>query len=495
MDNETHMVTFGFDSSNICGMEVVKNNSMILYRNAIMTRNMSEYGVITCHNQIQIDFSCLYKEPEIKSFAFRIKDSSVVQELTSGEWNYTLQMSAYLDQNLLYVVKPETELLLNQRIWLELKTEGLDGNRVSIVTDSCWATSQWSPNGSLSYDLINSGCTWCSKGKMVSHKQENYMSQDALCSGGTLKTPLSSADSLGPVWGVHIWHDNSGPSPSWNIKHLDVSETLFSFPLDPPRAGTSNTWTCPSPNYSCFNYSCSNNCGSNYSCFQNSRSDNCSPNYSCSHNCGPNYSCSNNCGPNYSCSHNWGPNYYCSNYSCSHNCGPNYCCSHNSRPNYCYSNYCSPNYSCSHNSCPNYCRSNYSCFHYSRSDNCSPNYCSSNYSCSHNCGPNYCSSNYSCSHNCVPNYCCSHNSRPNYCYSNYCSPNYSCYNYCCTHYSRSNKCSLNYSCSYNCCSHNCSPNYCCSHNSHPNYCYSNYCSPNYSCSYNCCSNNCGPNYC
>ncbi|KAK5877461.1 hypothetical protein CesoFtcFv8_024963 [Champsocephalus esox] len=67
-------------------------------------------------------------------------------------------MSAYLDQNLLYVVKPETELLLNQRIWLELKTEGLDGNSVSIVTDSCWATSQSSPNGSLSHDLIISGC-------------------------------------------------------------------------------------------------------------------------------------------------------------------------------------------------------------------------------------------------------------------------------------------------------------------------------------------------
>ncbi|KAF3835998.1 hypothetical protein F7725_028556 [Dissostichus mawsoni] len=117
MDNETHM-------------------------NAIMTRNMSEEGVIMRHDQIQIDFSCL----------------SVVQELTSGEWNYTLQMSTYLDQNLLYVVKPETELLLNQRIWLELKTEGLDGNRVSIVTDSCWATSQPSPSDSLRYDLINNGC-------------------------------------------------------------------------------------------------------------------------------------------------------------------------------------------------------------------------------------------------------------------------------------------------------------------------------------------------
>ncbi|KAK5850204.1 hypothetical protein PBY51_014472 [Eleginops maclovinus] len=35
---------------------------------------------------------------------------------------------------------------------------------------------------------------------------------------------ISTADSLGPVWGVHIWHDNSGPSPIWYIKHLEVSE-------------------------------------------------------------------------------------------------------------------------------------------------------------------------------------------------------------------------------------------------------------------------------
>ncbi|XP_068438427.1 polycystin-1-like protein 1 [Clinocottus analis] len=35
---------------------------------------------------------------------------------------------------------------------------------------------------------------------------------------------LSAADSLGPVWGVHIWHDNSGPSPNWYLKQVEVSE-------------------------------------------------------------------------------------------------------------------------------------------------------------------------------------------------------------------------------------------------------------------------------
>ncbi|XP_032406611.1 polycystic kidney disease 1 like 1 [Xiphophorus hellerii] len=35
---------------------------------------------------------------------------------------------------------------------------------------------------------------------------------------------LSAADSLGPVWGVHVWHDNSGDSPDWYLKQVVVSE-------------------------------------------------------------------------------------------------------------------------------------------------------------------------------------------------------------------------------------------------------------------------------
>ncbi|KAG7526791.1 polycystic kidney disease protein 1-like 1 [Solea senegalensis] len=35
---------------------------------------------------------------------------------------------------------------------------------------------------------------------------------------------LSAAESLGSMWGVHIWHDGSGPSPDWYLKHVEVSE-------------------------------------------------------------------------------------------------------------------------------------------------------------------------------------------------------------------------------------------------------------------------------
>nr|XP_037618493.1 zonadhesin-like [Sebastes umbrosus] len=162
MDDQTHMVTFSYNSSNICGTEVTTNNSQIMYKNSIVTRNSSMNGsmnsVITRNDQVKIDFSCFYTKPEIKSVSFRIKDSSVVQKIVSGVWNYTLMMNAYTDPGRMQLVGPSTEIQLNQKIWLELKTEGLDGNMAAIVTDSCWATSQPSPNSSLRYDLVIKGC-------------------------------------------------------------------------------------------------------------------------------------------------------------------------------------------------------------------------------------------------------------------------------------------------------------------------------------------------
>ncbi|XP_071060301.1 uncharacterized protein [Pseudochaenichthys georgianus] len=158
MDPQSHLVTFSFNSSAPCGMEVMKNNSQIFYENSIMSSNSSSGGVITRSNQFQIDFSCKYTQPEVGSESFRIKDGSVVQQLVSGQWNYTLTMSSFIDAGLLQPVGPNTEILLNQTVWLQLEAVGLDANMVAMVTDSCWATNQASPDSSLRYDLIINGC-------------------------------------------------------------------------------------------------------------------------------------------------------------------------------------------------------------------------------------------------------------------------------------------------------------------------------------------------
>ncbi|XP_068585438.1 pancreatic secretory granule membrane major glycoprotein GP2-like [Cebidichthys violaceus] len=124
MDDQTHLVKFSFNRSNACGAEVSMDNNQILYNNTIVTRNSSKNDVIACNDQIHIDFSCLY--------------------VCVAGW--------------LNLVGSSTDIQLNQKVWLELKTEGLDGNMVAIVTDSCWATNQQSPDGGLRYDLVINGC-------------------------------------------------------------------------------------------------------------------------------------------------------------------------------------------------------------------------------------------------------------------------------------------------------------------------------------------------
>uniref|UniRef100_A0A668VTB8 ZP domain-containing protein n=1 Tax=Oreochromis aureus TaxID=47969 RepID=A0A668VTB8_OREAU len=157
VDELTHMVTFSFNSSNSCGTEVTTNNSQVIYKNTIMTQNSSS-DIITRHDQIYIDFSCVQTQPDIKTETFRIRDSSVIQHITSGVWDYTLTMQSFTDAGRTQAVDFSTEVQLDQKIWVELKTDGLDGDMVVVVTDSCWATDQPSPDSTPRYDLIINGC-------------------------------------------------------------------------------------------------------------------------------------------------------------------------------------------------------------------------------------------------------------------------------------------------------------------------------------------------
>ncbi|XP_022596536.1 uncharacterized protein LOC111218484 [Seriola dumerili] len=158
MDNLTHMVMFSFDSSSTCGTVVTANNSQIIYKNTIMTRNSSMFGLINRQVPVHIDFSCFYSQPDVNSLAIKLKHSSVIQQITSGEWSYNLSMKAYASSDRVQAIQSSNEIQLDEKIWVELKTDGLNEKMVVVVTDSCWATDQPSPSGSLRYDLIIKGC-------------------------------------------------------------------------------------------------------------------------------------------------------------------------------------------------------------------------------------------------------------------------------------------------------------------------------------------------
>ncbi|XP_076738738.1 alpha-tectorin [Maylandia zebra] len=153
VDKLTDMVTFSFNSSNRCGTVVTTNNSYVIYKNTIRSQNYS-FDVITRNAQVQIDFSCVHSQPSIHTATFRIRDCSVAQKISCGAWNYTLIIKAYTDAGWTQVVQLNSQVRLNQRIWVELETNGLDGSMVTVVRDSCWATNQASPTSSPRHDLI-----------------------------------------------------------------------------------------------------------------------------------------------------------------------------------------------------------------------------------------------------------------------------------------------------------------------------------------------------
>lgn len=82
---------------------------------------------------------------------------SYVSHLTSGEWNYTVTMKAYIDEKCTKVVATETDVKLNQKVWVELTTHGLDDDTIAVVTNSCWATSEPRPDSWPRHDLIIDG--------------------------------------------------------------------------------------------------------------------------------------------------------------------------------------------------------------------------------------------------------------------------------------------------------------------------------------------------
>ncbi|CAI5660864.1 unnamed protein product [Oreochromis niloticus] len=116
VDELSHMVTFSFNSSNSCGTEVTVG------------------------------------------FISSSLPSTSSQTSSSIFWDYTLIMKAFTDAGRTQAVESNTEVQLNQKIWVELKTDGLDGDVVVMVTDSCWATDQPSPDSTPRYDLIINGC-------------------------------------------------------------------------------------------------------------------------------------------------------------------------------------------------------------------------------------------------------------------------------------------------------------------------------------------------
>ncbi|KAL4635130.1 polycystic kidney disease protein 1-like 1 isoform X3 [Arapaima gigas] len=62
---------------------------------------------------------------------------------------------------------------------------------------------------------------------VISQTRELHFSNQLLFARNSRHTfILSTPESLGPIWKVHLWHDNRGSSPSWYISHVAVRDLM-----------------------------------------------------------------------------------------------------------------------------------------------------------------------------------------------------------------------------------------------------------------------------
>ncbi|XP_072314799.1 alpha-tectorin-like [Eucyclogobius newberryi] len=155
-DPNTNRVTFTFSDTDNCAANVSINGNKIVYSNTIMSNESS--GIISRDDQLYIEFSCAYVQPQVQTMSFKILDSSVVKVIDAGEWTYVFNMMAFTDGALTSAVDSSSELTLDQEVWVQAKASDVDEKLMALVIDRCWATPENNPNANMKYNLIKNGC-------------------------------------------------------------------------------------------------------------------------------------------------------------------------------------------------------------------------------------------------------------------------------------------------------------------------------------------------
>uniref|UniRef100_UPI0037E9AEF6 alpha-tectorin-like n=1 Tax=Semicossyphus pulcher TaxID=241346 RepID=UPI0037E9AEF6 len=147
-------VTFTFNSDSLCDAEVKATDTEVTYKNNIMSSTDPNAAIIR-QDQVNIEFKCTQTQPAIQSFSFKLQRSSVSKEVKSGSYDYTVSIEAFTDAARLQAV---TEVVLNQKVYVNVKTTGLDDKVIAVVIDSCYASKDSDPTKDPKYQLITAGC-------------------------------------------------------------------------------------------------------------------------------------------------------------------------------------------------------------------------------------------------------------------------------------------------------------------------------------------------
>ncbi|XP_057213806.1 uncharacterized protein LOC130568775 isoform X2 [Triplophysa rosa] len=155
---QNERVEFRFDNNgSICGTGLVANGTHIIYENFIFGQQGSAGGVISRKKFLKLRFNCVYHQTQSVSMDINPLES-IVHRNIQGLGTYRVRMLSYQDAQFSKPFTGSVSVEVDQKIFVEVRVDGVDDRQFASVIDTCWATPVNDPQSFLRWDLIVDEC-------------------------------------------------------------------------------------------------------------------------------------------------------------------------------------------------------------------------------------------------------------------------------------------------------------------------------------------------
>ncbi|XP_042370403.1 pancreatic secretory granule membrane major glycoprotein GP2-like, partial [Plectropomus leopardus] len=156
-------LVFNFNNDDqLCGTVLRSNGTHFIYENTIQANEDLHQGLFSHQRSINLPFCCEYPLDQALSMSVGINpiESIVRKKHSSIHGQYHMRIIPYQDAGFHYPLTSDRniEMEIDERLYIEVRTEGVDGRQISTVIDSCWATPVNLANYAVRWDLISAEC-------------------------------------------------------------------------------------------------------------------------------------------------------------------------------------------------------------------------------------------------------------------------------------------------------------------------------------------------
>ncbi|KAL7371755.1 hypothetical protein ABVT39_004386 [Epinephelus coioides] len=156
-------LVFHFNNDDqLCGTLLRSNGTHFMYENTIQGDVDPHQAIISREKSIHLHFSCEYPLAQAVSMDVGINplESIVSRRLPLGLGHYYLRMILYEDTGFRFPLtrNRNLEVEIDQKLYIEVQTEGVDEQQISTILDSCWATPFDDASYPVRWDLITAQC-------------------------------------------------------------------------------------------------------------------------------------------------------------------------------------------------------------------------------------------------------------------------------------------------------------------------------------------------